>query len=54
MSHQQAFDITGALFMLDVIEIVYKGKAGLKSGKAAEFRYVLSKSSNGQAANSHR
>jgi hypothetical protein len=38
MTHQQAFDITGALFTLGVIDFVSKGKAGLNSGKAAEFR----------------
>jgi hypothetical protein len=38
MTHQQAFDITGALFTLGVIRFVSKGKAGLNSGKAAEFR----------------
>jgi hypothetical protein len=41
MTHQQAFDITGALNTLGVIEIVCKGKAGLNAGKAAEFRYLL-------------
>jgi hypothetical protein len=41
MTHQQAFDITGALFMLGVIEFVSKGKAGLSSREATEFRYVL-------------
>jgi hypothetical protein len=40
MTHQQAFDITGALFTLGVIGFVSKGKAGLNSGKAAEFRNV--------------
>jgi hypothetical protein len=38
MTHQQAFDITGALFTLGVIDFVSKGKAGLNSRKAAEFR----------------
>jgi hypothetical protein len=38
MTHQQAFDITGALFTLGAIEFVSKGKAGLNSRKAAEFR----------------
>ena len=32
MTHQQAFDITGALFTLGVIDFVSKGKAGLNSG----------------------
>jgi len=30
-----------------VIKIISKGKAGLDSRKAAEFRYVLSQSENG-------
>lgn len=38
MTHQQAFDITGALFTLGVITFVSKGKAGVNSRKAAEFR----------------
>jgi hypothetical protein len=38
MTHQQAFDITGTLFTLGMIDFVSKGKAGLNSGKAAEFR----------------
>lgn len=41
MTHQQAFDITGALFTLGVTDFVSKGKAGLNSRKAAEFRYLL-------------
>jgi len=41
LSQQQAHTITGALVRLDVIEIVRKGKAGLDSRKAAEFRYLL-------------
>lgn len=41
MSHQDAHAITGALETLGVIKIVDKGKAGLNSGKAAEFRYLL-------------
>jgi hypothetical protein len=41
MGHQQAFDITGALFALGVIDFVSKGKAGLKSREAAQFRYLL-------------
>jgi hypothetical protein len=43
MSHQQAFDITGALFMFGVIDFVSKGKASLKSRKAAEFRNLRAK-----------
>jgi hypothetical protein len=38
MTHQQAFDITGALFTLGVIDFVSRGKAGLNGRKAAEFR----------------
>jgi hypothetical protein len=41
LNHQRAYDITGVLVRLDVIEIVSKGKAGLNSRKAAEFRYLL-------------
>jgi hypothetical protein len=41
LSHQQAYDITGALVRAGVIKIEGKGKAGLNSGKAAEFRYLL-------------
>jgi hypothetical protein len=41
LSEQKAYTITGALVQLGVIEIVRKGKAGLNSGKAAEFRYLL-------------
>jgi len=49
LSHQQAYDITGALVRAGVIKIVKKGKAGLNSGKAAEFRYLsLSLASNGK------
>jgi hypothetical protein len=42
LSHQEAHTITGALVRLRVIKIVRKGKAGLNTGKAAEFRYLLS------------
>jgi len=42
LTHQEAHTITGALVRLGVIEIVRKGKAGMNSGKAAEFRYLLS------------
>jgi hypothetical protein len=41
LSHQSAYDITFALVRFGVIKIVRKGKAGLKSRKAAEFRYLL-------------
>jgi hypothetical protein len=40
LSHQEAHEITYGLVTLGVIEIVRKGKAGLKSRKAAEFRYL--------------
>jgi hypothetical protein len=49
MSHQEAHAITGALETLGVIKIVSKGKAGLNSREAAEFRYLLSQSENGRA-----
>jgi CHC2 zinc finger len=41
LDHQSAHTITLALARVGVIEIVSKGKAGLKSRKAAEFRYLL-------------
>jgi CHC2 zinc finger len=43
LSHQTAHNITLALALpeLEVIKIVHKGKAGLNSGEAAEFRYLL-------------
>jgi hypothetical protein len=47
LSHQQAYAITtGALVRFGVIKIVKKGKAGLNSGKAIEFRYLLSQTEN--------
>jgi hypothetical protein len=45
-----AHTVTGALVTLGAIEIVDKGKAGLNSRKAAEFRYVLSEGDNGAQA----
>jgi hypothetical protein len=47
LSHQLAYDITLAFERLGVIQIVHKGKAGLESGKAAEFRYLLPQMGNG-------
>jgi hypothetical protein len=44
---QKAYAITLALTRLRVITIVRKGKAGLKGGKAAEFRYLLPQTENG-------
>ena len=44
---QKAYTITLALTRLNVITIVRKGKAGLKGGKAAEFRYLLPETANG-------
>jgi CHC2 zinc finger len=41
LSHQEAHTITSALVRLRLITIVRKGKAGLNSGEAAEFRYLL-------------
>jgi hypothetical protein len=48
MSHQEAFAITGALETLGVIEVVNKGKAGVNSRNAAEFRYLLPEIGNGR------
>jgi hypothetical protein len=48
VSHQQAHTITGALVRLGVIKIVCKGKAGLNSGEAAEFRYLLPESESAE------
>jgi hypothetical protein len=47
LSQQKAHTITFALVRLRVIKIVRKGKAGLNSRKAAEFRYLLSQGENG-------
>jgi hypothetical protein len=47
LSHQEAHAITGALVTLGVITFVGKGQPGLNSGKAAEFRYLLSQTENG-------
>ena len=47
LSHQEAHTITGALIRLGVIEIVRKGKAGVNSKIAAEFRYLLPETANG-------
>jgi len=46
LSPQSAHAITLALDRLGVIKIVSKGKAGLNSRKAAEFRYLLPESEN--------
>jgi len=46
LSHQEAHTITLALASVGVIDIVNKGSVGLNSGKAAEFRYLLSESDN--------
>jgi hypothetical protein len=48
VSHQQAHTITGALVRLGVIKIVCNGKAGLNSGEAAEFRYLLPESESAE------
>jgi CHC2 zinc finger len=48
MSHQEAHAITGALKTLGVIKIVDKGKAGLNSREAAEFRYLLTAQRQGR------
>jgi len=47
MSHQEAYEITGALVTLGVIAFVRKGQPGLISREAAEFRYLLPQSENG-------
>jgi hypothetical protein len=47
LDHQSAHTITLALVRVGVIQIVRKGKAGLNSRKAAEFRYLLSQTENG-------
>jgi hypothetical protein len=50
LTHQSAHSITAALVTLGAIEIVAKGKAGLNSRKAAEFRYLLPERDNGAQA----
>jgi hypothetical protein len=50
LSHQEAYEITGALVTLGVIAFVHKGQPGLISREAAEFRYPLSQSENGAGA----
>jgi hypothetical protein len=47
LTPQKAHDITALLPHFGVIEFVNKGKPGLNSGEAAEFRYLLSQSENG-------
>jgi hypothetical protein len=47
LSHQEAYEITGALVTLGVIAFVHKGQPGLNSREAAEFRYLLPRSENG-------
>jgi hypothetical protein len=49
LSHQEAHTITLSLVSVGVIDIVSKGKPGLNSGEAAEFRYLLSQTENGAA-----
>jgi hypothetical protein len=44
LRHQEAYEITGALVTLGVIELVNKGKPGVNSREAAEFRYLGSDS----------
>jgi hypothetical protein len=48
LTPQKAHTITGALVTLGVIEIVFKGKAGLNGGEAAEFRFLLPQSKHGE------
>ena len=47
LTHQEAHAITGALVTLRVIKIEHNGQAGLNSGKAAEFQYLLPLNENG-------
>ena len=47
LTPQKAHDITSVLSDFGVIEFVSKGKPGMNSGKAAEFRYLVSDSENG-------
>jgi hypothetical protein len=47
LSHQEAYEITGALFTLRVIKIENNGQAGLNSRQASEFRYLLPPNENG-------
>jgi hypothetical protein len=47
LSHQEAHTVTLSLASVGVIKIVSKGKPGLNSGEAAEFRYLLAQSENG-------
>jgi CHC2 zinc finger len=54
LNHQSAHTITLALARVGVIQIVRKGKAGLNSSKAAEFRYLLSQTENGAAQAENR
>jgi CHC2 zinc finger len=46
LNHQSVYTVTFALDRLGVIKIVHKGKAGLKSRKATEFRYLLPQTEN--------
>jgi len=48
LSAQSAYNITLALDRLGVIKILRKGKAGLNSGEAAEFRYLLSQTEHSE------
>ena len=48
LSAQSAYNITLALDRLGVIKILRKGKAGLNSGEAAEFRYLLPESESAE------
>jgi len=46
LTPSKAHDITSVLPLFGVIEFVNKGKPGLNSGEAAEFRYLLSMNEN--------
>jgi hypothetical protein len=54
LDHQSAHTITLALARVGVIQIVRKGKAGLNSRKAAEFRYLLSQTEGGKERKNFR
>jgi CHC2 zinc finger len=47
LTHQEAHAITYGLATVGAIEIVRKGKAGLNSREASEFRYLLPQGENG-------
>jgi hypothetical protein len=54
LSHQDAHTITFGLATLGVIDFVNKGKAGLNSGQAAEFIYLLPETEVAKCSNVRR